>query len=175
MPDRGGFRGDVPPGQHCRGQPLAIVLATDEPARICPPPCDCWSAPLCGRQAVEWLLDTVVELQPDAVGFSGRAAAAVCVQACARRGLRAAISAGRDGLAGWTGLTVTLSCLNPLLQPAGVRRAIEALNDGEFGVAVIRTRGPQSWWSPQPAACTLAAVVCAGDPSAGPAPAPAPG
>ncbi|HET7014458.1 MAG TPA: hypothetical protein VFI65_11140 [Streptosporangiaceae bacterium] len=145
---------------------LAVVLATDEPARICPPPCDCWSAPLCGRPAVEWLLDTVVELRPDAVGFSGRAAAAVGVRASARRALRPAISAGQDGLARWPGLTVTLSCLNPLLQPARIRQAIEALNDGEFGVAVIRSRGPECWWSPRPAACTLAAVVCAGDPSA---------
>jgi serine acetyltransferase len=166
MPDCGGgrLRGVVPPGQP--GRSLAVVLATDEPARICPPPCDCWSVPLCGRPAVEWLLDAVAELQPDAVGFSGRAAAAVRVRACARRGLRAAISAGQDGLASWPGLTVTLSCLNPLLQPAGIRRAIEALNDGEFGVAVIRTRSPQNWWSQRPAACTLAAVVCAGDPSA---------
>ena len=68
--------------------------------------------------AVEWLLDTVIELAPDAIGFAGRAAGAVRVLAEARPVLGQAISAGRDGLAGWSGLKATLSCLSPLLQPA---------------------------------------------------------
>jgi serine acetyltransferase len=155
-------RGLVPPGRHS----LAIVLATDEPAGDCAPPCDCWSVPLCGRPAVEWLLDTVVELEPDAIGFAGRAAGAVRVLAEARPVLGPALSAGQDGLAGWPGLTVTLSCLSPLLQPAGIRRAIAALDDTEFGVAVIRSRGPQCWWSQRSVTCTLVAVVQTGDPAA---------
>ena len=163
MPN-GGSRGVVPPGQHSGGfRGIAVVLATDEPAGDCAPPCDCWSVPLCGRPAVEWLLDTVVELSPDAVGFAGHAAGAVRVLAEARPVLGPAISSGRHGLAGWPGLTVTLSCLNPLLQAAGIRRAITMLDDGEFGVAAIRSRGPQCWWSRRSAACTLAAVVHAGD------------
>ncbi len=115
---------------------------------------------------MEWLLDTVIELAPDAIGFAGRAAGAVRVLAEARPVLGQAISAGRDGLAGWPGLTATLSCLSPLLQPARIRQAIAALDDGEFGVAVIRSRGPQCWWSQRSATCTLAAVVHAGDPGA---------
>ncbi len=162
MPDSP-CRPTTPPGQDRR---LAIVLATDEPAGACSPPCDCWTVPLCGRPAVEWLLDTVVELRPDALGFTGRAAAAVRARACARRALRPAISAGRGGLGDWSGLIVTLSCLNPLLQPAGIRRAIGALGDGEFGVVVIRSSSSECWWSPRSAACTVAAVVYAGDPGA---------
>ena len=61
---------------------------------------------------------------------------------------------------------MTLSCLSPLLQAARIRQAIVALDDGEFGVAVIRSRGPQCWWSQRSATCTLAAVVYAGDPDA---------
>lgn len=146
---------------------LAIVLATDEPAGDCAPPCDCWSVPLCGRPAVEWLLDTVAELAPEAIGFAGRAAGAVRVLAEARSVLGPAISVGRDGLAGWPGLTVTLSCLNPLLQPASIRQAIGALGDGGYGVAVIRSHGPDRWWSQRSAACSLLAVACSGEAGSG--------
>lgn len=166
-----------------RGQ-LTIILATAQPARAGQPAHGSWDAPLCGRSGVDWLLDTVAALRPDAVGFAGRDAAAVRERAEARPDLSQSLAPTRGSVrssrqagtaptacrAGQPAITLVLSCLSPLLQPNGIRLALRALGGSAerppaTGTApravLIRSRGAPRWWTDAPRVATTAAVAYA--------------
>jgi bifunctional UDP-N-acetylglucosamine pyrophosphorylase/glucosamine-1-phosphate N-acetyltransferase len=160
---------------------LTIILAAHQPD-----PC---TAPLCGRPAVDWLLDTVAAVRPDSVCFMGCGAAAVLERAEGVPALRRVLSTSggsggsspRASTGGpppvGTGPTVVLSCLNPLLRPTTIRQALrtlvgnaewtpagERLPPGQAGfrAVLIRSQPAARWWSDGPRALTTAAVAYAG-------------
>jgi acetyltransferase-like isoleucine patch superfamily enzyme len=141
---------------------LTVILAAAGPGGA---GCDTWDAPLCGRPAAAWLLDTVEALQPDAISFAGGATAVrECGEArpAVARLLAAATGAAR-GQRQRAGITVIMPGRSPLVQPATVQRAMRALaaNSGPRA-ALVRARGAAPWWAESPAADTAALVACAG-------------
>jgi acetyltransferase-like isoleucine patch superfamily enzyme len=140
---------------------------TGAPAETGPPDGDWWNAALCGRTAMDWLLDTVAALRPDAFLVSGGHSAELADRALTRPALARA-SIARDS--GRPGTTVVMSCRYPLLRPATIRRAVQALSDGAkraradgaFEAVLIRSPGTAPWWSDLPGRATIAAMACTG-------------
>ncbi len=154
---------------------LHIILAASAQTA---PDCSSWQAPLCGRSTVDWLLDTVVALHPEALLVVGDGSAEVHDAARSRPELdqtstadastAGASTAGAStaGGSGRPGVTAVISCRYPLLLPATVRRAIRALAqqaqaDSAFCAVLIRAVGTATWWS-EPPDDAVAAVVYAG-------------
>jgi acetyltransferase-like isoleucine patch superfamily enzyme len=152
------------------------------------PGCGWWNEPLCGRPAADWLLDTVTAIRPDAVGFAGCGAAAVRERAEARPALRRVLAAApgtSGGRGGQPDVTLVLSCLNPLLQPGTIRRALRMLtedaqqvpgddarpatNDTALRAVLICSRTAARWWSDSAGSVTAAAVAYTGGPGDCPA------
>jgi serine acetyltransferase len=96
---------------------------------------------LCGRSAVDWLLDTVEELAPDTLVVTGVGIAAVH-ELIRRRPVLASIV---DVVAG-DGCTVTLSTTVPLIRPVTLRRAIDLVAHGTSRVSVELNRRVD-WWA----------------------------
>jgi bifunctional UDP-N-acetylglucosamine pyrophosphorylase / glucosamine-1-phosphate N-acetyltransferase len=117
---------------------------------------------LCGRPAVDWLLDTVAALGPDVV--TGESA-----------GSRERIAA-HPGLAGvgyppaGDRCTLALRCSMPLVGLATLRRALrEVRADGSVaaGTVVVEAVANEPWWADRPGVARPADVVAlalAGDP-----------
>jgi acetyltransferase-like isoleucine patch superfamily enzyme len=149
------------------GGQLAIIVATGQANGSQVAESQPWDALLCGRSAADWLLDTVEALRPRALRFTGCGAGQVRERAQARPALRPALAQAADQ----PELTVILSGLNPLLQPATISRALAALAalaslagkaGPALGAALVLARGQAPWWSDGPGAVRTAAVACTG-------------
>jgi serine acetyltransferase len=107
-------------------------------------------AHLCGRLAVDWLLDTIEALSP------------VVVEADSgpvrdRIALRPAL---RSGVPGST--TLVLPCSVPLLRPATLRRIVESLPAGAPTAVLVELAGPAPWWADEPRSAGPAVVAVTG-------------
>jgi acetyltransferase-like isoleucine patch superfamily enzyme len=97
---------------------------------------------LCGRPAVDWLLDTVEELDPVFVAVTGDDTS-VRERIALRPSLREALHARRPDEAG----VVVLPCSAPLIRPATVRRAWKP--NTTVTVDLVREA---PWWADEPPA-----------------------
>jgi bifunctional N-acetylglucosamine-1-phosphate-uridyltransferase/glucosamine-1-phosphate-acetyltransferase GlmU-like protein len=125
--------------------PLCVHLVADAPVET----------DLCGRPALDWLLDTVEQLEPLSITVSGPAAAAVRERLSARRPQVSGASAGN-------GITVALRCSTPLLRAATVRQAIAIASAGTGPVAIEVERIAAWWDEPADDRRRVAAVAAAG-------------
>jgi len=117
--------------------PLGVVLVDD----LAVPPS------LCGRPAVDWLLDTVEALAPASVTVVGTGSVA------GRLALRPLPTSGDCSM------RVLLPCSVPLLRPATVRRLVSLASRGFVVAALDR---PSPWWADD-AGTESGPVVIAGD------------
>jgi bifunctional UDP-N-acetylglucosamine pyrophosphorylase/glucosamine-1-phosphate N-acetyltransferase len=113
-------------------------------------------ADICGRPAIDWLLDTVACLEPCDVTVSGPEAPIVRDRLTARPALTAPGGAGRSDAA--DAVTLALRCSVPLVQPATLRRALALTAQPAQAVAIMATR-QASWWAEPAVPATAIAVI----------------
>jgi bifunctional N-acetylglucosamine-1-phosphate-uridyltransferase/glucosamine-1-phosphate-acetyltransferase GlmU-like protein len=103
------------------------------------------TASLCGRPAVDWLLDSVEALAPAAVTVIGAGAGPVRERIALRPALQrcAGVPAEPDGV------ELVVPCSLPLLRPAFLRRAVESLATGGLAprAVVLVPARRAAWWA----------------------------
>jgi bifunctional UDP-N-acetylglucosamine pyrophosphorylase/glucosamine-1-phosphate N-acetyltransferase len=117
---------------------LRVVLVDD----LLPAPA---ATTLCGRPAVDWLLDTVAALDPDALTVVGGSDETVHRRVASRRALAALPTA----LAG-TYVRLLVRCSAPLLRPATLGRAVRVVSDRDLPpshLVVIESAREEPWWA----------------------------
>jgi bifunctional N-acetylglucosamine-1-phosphate-uridyltransferase/glucosamine-1-phosphate-acetyltransferase GlmU-like protein len=132
-----------------------VVIVDDAPT----------GARLCGRGALDWLLDTVAALHPEALvvrGTADQAREQIAAHA-ALAGLRAGYPHERSSR-----LLVLRSAV-PLVRPATLRRAVRRLTEGAADVpraVVVRAAAEPPWWAePATPETTGIAAVALTDPA----------
>jgi UDP-3-O-[3-hydroxymyristoyl] glucosamine N-acyltransferase len=119
-------------------RPAAIVLVDDAVSFAV--------QTLCGRPAVDWLLDTVVALAPVALTVRGADPAPVHERIALRPALDKCVNAAIPPDA----VTIVLPCSLPLLLPATVRRAVQLLLGDDPSVPSAVKLAPtrrSPWWA----------------------------
>jgi len=131
---------------------LKVVLVND----LLPAPA---AATLCGRPAVDWLLDTVAALDPDALSVIGAGDEPLDRLVAARPALAALPGTLAGGY-----VRLVVRCSAALLLPATLRRAVRVVSGCDLPpshLAVVESGRDEPWWAERahPQRSTVLAVA----------------